>query len=95
MGLFHTGRVHGLPVTFKSTMAEFRATRARHPEFPRYLILAKTLQEIRHPSRRRRGSIPDSRRGGRPPNRSPACPGTGPARGKARRCRLALWRPMG
>lgn len=45
MGLFHTGRVHGLPVTFKSTMAEFRAGRARFPEFPRFLILANTLQE--------------------------------------------------
>ena len=45
MGLYHTGQVQGLPVTFKSTMAEFRAARAKHPEFPRFLILANTLQE--------------------------------------------------
>jgi len=29
------------------------------------------------------------------PGVSRACPGARPARGKARRCRLALWRPMG
>jgi hypothetical protein len=44
MGLFHTGRVHGVPHTFKSTMAEFLAQRDRHPEFPRFLIEASSQE---------------------------------------------------